>query len=126
MSRSTVFAVRASLVCGIVALAACQGTDPGCDPGTVPGLDISVVDDTGSTGTIANIKIVARDGTWGDSVQAGAQNPTSFLTAYDRPGTYNVIVTGDRVKTFIVNGIVVQLNGCHVRTTNITATMVPQ
>ena len=112
---------------GVALLAACsQGAGGACAADPVPGLNISVVDTAGNAGNILNVKIVVRDGIWGDSINSNARNVTNFLTAFDRPGTYAITVTGTAVKSFVISGIVVQQNGCHVRERDVTATMVPQ
>ena len=112
---------------GAAFLAACnQGAGGACQVDPVPGLNISVVDAAGNAGNVLNVKIVVRDGIWGDSINSGVRNVTGFSTAFDRPGTYAITVTGTAVKTFAISGVVVQQNGCHVRERDITATMVPQ
>lgn len=112
---------------GVALLAACnQGSGGACAADPVPGINVSVVDTAGNAGNVLNLKIVVRDGIWGDSINSSVRNVTNFLTAFDRPGTYAITVTGTAVKTFAITGVVVQQNGCHVRERDITATMVPQ
>ena len=119
--------IVALAVGGAVLMAACnQGAGGACQTDKVPGLNISVVDTAGNAGNVLNVKIVVRDGTWGDSISGTTRNVTNFLTAFDRPGTYAITVTGTAVKTFAITGVVVQQNGCHVRERDVTATMVPQ
>ncbi len=111
---------------GAALLAACnQGAGGACQVDPVPGLNISVVDAAGNVGNVLNVKIVVRDGVWGDSITSNTRNVTNFLTAFDRPGTYSITVTGTAVKTFAITGVVVQQNGCHVRERDVTATMTP-
>ena len=119
--------VLAAALCGVVLLAACtQGSVGACATYAAPGISVNVVDTAGNSGTVLNTKIVVRDGIWADSIDSSTRNVTSFSTAYERTGTYAITVTGTRVKTFAITGVVVQQNGCHVRTREITATMVPQ
>ena len=119
--------VSAVALCGVVLLAACnQGAGAVCDLSLVAGISVSVVDTAGNSGNVLNTKIVVRDGIWADSIDSKTRNVSSFLTAFERPGTYAITVTGTAVKTFAITGVVVQQNGCHVRTREITATMVPQ
>jgi hypothetical protein len=111
---------------GVALLAACnQGAGGACQADPVPGLNISVVDAAGNVGNVLNVKIVVRDGAWGDSITSNTRNVTNFLTAFDRPGTYAITVTGTAVKPFAITGVVVQQNGCHVRERDVTATMAP-
>ena len=118
---------RAAAVWGVVLLAACtQDSVDACAAYAAPGISVNVVDTAGNSGNVLNVKIVVRDGIWGDSIDSRTRNVTSFSTAYERPGTYAITVTGTAVKTFAVTGIVVQKSGCHVRPREIIATMIPQ
>jgi hypothetical protein len=86
-----------------------------CTLNFVNGLDISLIEK--STGNIitGNVKIVAEDDNYTETMQS-SENNASFTGAGERKGTYILTVTSDNYKTFISESITVNADECHVFT----------
>jgi len=82
-----------------------------------PGLKVTVVDSVTGENIVFDAMIVARDGTYSDSVRLSEwmspENREFFYTAelVDRPGTYTVTVRHDGYITWTQNGVRVPRSG---------------
>jgi hypothetical protein len=91
-------------------------------PALLVGLTDSIVP---NTTILTNVSVVARDGTYRDSVfraSPSAPPPNELLAlAYERAGTYEVTVNATGYRPWVRSGIVVQRDPCHVVTVPLTA-----
>jgi hypothetical protein len=93
-----------------------------------PGISVEPVDKI--TGQIVSgpTVLIVKSGTYADTVRAstGAQPaPTNISGAYERPGTYTIIVRHAGYHDFVKSGIVVTKDECHVIPVRIKAQLEP-
>lgn len=89
------------------------------------GISVSVADSLTGSAQVTGLSVVAVDGAYRDSVyQAvwpGEPFPGRLGLAYERPGTYGLIVRADGYAPWTRAGIVVERDECHVITVPVTA-----
>ena len=83
------------------------------------------------TGEIVSgpIVLIMKSGTYADTVRASTgalPAPTNVSGAYERPGTYTVIVRHTGYHDFVKSGIIVTKDECHVIPVRITAKLEPR
>jgi len=100
----------------------------GCSGGgaALPGLRVTVLDEQAGTTACLNTEVVARDGTYEETlikIDTGAES-CAYVGANERPGTYTVEVNqSGRIVT--VENVRVAAGECHVQQTKVTATLPP-
>jgi hypothetical protein len=113
-----------SLLLGVTACSAAS-TSPICTQELRPALMVYVKDSLTNTGTASGASLVARDGTFKDSVAfPGARSDLDNLNlnaAEERAGTYVVTVSKPGYATWIKSNVRVTKNECHVNTVQLTA-----
>jgi hypothetical protein len=97
-----------------------------CTEEARPALVVGITDSLSpSTQTFTNVSVVARDGTYRDSVFRATHptppNGNQIALAYERAGTYEVTVRADGYRPWARTGIVAQRDRCHVVTVPIAA-----
>ena len=119
LKKIQVATIRTSLVSWLVCLVVpfvLTGC-PGCDDYAAAGI-FAVVRDAASGATISNgIVVVAIEGEYSDTLRNyGSGN---YSGAYERAGTYQVVVTSPNYVPLFRGGVRVEQDGCHVRTAKI-------
>jgi hypothetical protein len=96
-----------------------------CTADARPALSVSVVDSVTGAVDFTNVRAIARDGEFADTVfQATLPGPifvNALPLAYERAGTYAVTVTADGYLPWTRSGIEVDSDPCHVLTVPVTA-----
>lgn len=110
----------------LLALAACSAEHPvslaGCTEDLRPGLVVTPVDALTDTPAVQHAVLTVRDGDYverSDRVWNGA-----LYAAWERPGTYDVVVTARGYRAYQAEGVVVTADACHVTPVEIRAGMV--
>lgn len=108
----------------LVALPACESTEPRCDPVRLFGMRAFIRDSVSGDGLARAALAVIRDGTFEDSLEAVSDSVK--VGADERAGTYRLEVTAPGYQGWARNGIVVsQANECHVQTVDVNVRLVP-
>ena len=97
-----------------------------CTQEARPALMIALADSlTGATSGFTNVAVVARDGTYADSVVQATYPASPFNgpvgLAYERRGTYAVTVRASGYAPWTRTGVAVTGDQCHVATVSLTA-----
>lgn len=104
-------------------------TSPICTQELRPALMVYVKDSLTNTGTASGASLVAREGTYKDSVAFPDGRPElnglNLNAAGERAGTYEVAVSKPGYATWIKSGVRVTKNECHVNTVQLTALLQP-
>ena len=99
-----------------------------CTEEARPALMVGLVDSLTGATTFTNVKIVARDGAYADSVTAATYPMLPYdgplPLAYERKGTYDVTVHAAGYAPWTKAGVVVTADQCHVATVSLTARLV--
>lgn len=93
----------------------------GCDAFAAPGLAITVRDSASGAPVNDSVRVVARSGTYADSIDGSSFGNGSFALAYERAGLYSVTVTHPRARTWERTGVRVREDRCHVIPTQVNA-----
>ncbi|HJQ12600.1 MAG TPA: hypothetical protein VJ840_16325 [Gemmatimonadaceae bacterium] len=95
-----------------------------------PGLIVYVNDSLTNTPGASGASLVARDGSFKDSVAYPSGRPdldaSPLYSAGERPGTYQITVTKTGNLPWSMNNVRVTANQCHVNQVTLTARLVPQ
>jgi hypothetical protein len=116
-----------SILLGVVA---CSGsTSPVCTANIVPGLAVYVKDSITNESVASGASLVAREGSYKDSVAVPAASPdldaSPLYAASERPGTYAVTVTKTGYAAWTKSDVRVTKNICHVNTVTLIALLQP-
>jgi hypothetical protein len=101
----------------------CEVLGIACETKEIPGILLTVTD-SASGGPVAapDVLIEVMDGSYRESFRQSVTGPGNAAgLAYERPGTYEVIVTAEGYHTWLRQGIRVRQDGCHVRRVDLTA-----
>ena len=108
----------------LLALAACELSDPVVCPAIVPqAFHVSAQDSSGAN-VLPGASVVARDGAHADSVVAPPA-VTVMGVGGDRPGTYTVTVRQAGYQLWSQSGLKVRDGACGVRTVELLAHLQP-
>lgn len=95
-----------------------------CTAVFTPGLSVEVVDAESGEGISCSATVVFQDGNYeeGATNEAGpnCDNSAKFYGAYERAGTYDIIVVKPGYLENSVTDVVVTEDVCHVKTVNVT------
>jgi hypothetical protein len=105
----------------------------GCDETTAvvcteearPALSVTVRDLTTGTSVGGDTRVIARDSAYADTADVAFLGMVYSL-AYERPGTYEVLVLNPAYDTWRQAGVRVTADQCHVQTVSIVARLVPK
>ncbi len=86
-----------------------------CTEEARPGLEVTVKDASNNMVLIDDVEVVATDGEYTERLESFSGSDL-FLGAYERPGTYTVIVTKSEYQVYTSTPIVVEEDMCHVIT----------
>jgi hypothetical protein len=116
----------ASLTLALLATAACKGPDEinyNCTDEARAGIVITVLDSASGVAAGKDARIVAKAGTFTDSVPGmwTAASDGPFALAHEHAGTYTLTVSKTGYRDWTKTGIVVTKDECHVRTVSVTA-----
>ncbi len=102
------------LALGASSLACTLPTNTQCSDIAVAGLTVYVVDQ--ATGDpICDATVLATDGSYTETLQLTSPTSGCFYTgAYERAGTYDLVVSAPNHQTLTQSAIVVAQAGCHV------------
>src|SRR5688500_3220172 len=107
----------------LVALAiAANACAQGCDLVLKPGIVLTIVD--GATGNpIEEATVIATDGSYSETVSLPSipPAPDHAVLANERPGTYRVEVHAVGYLPWVMSGVRVSRDDCHVETVALTA-----
>ena len=112
----------ALLVLAIAALGCSAGSMSDgtvCDASAAAGINIGVRDSISGALVGDGSHIVAREGTFADSLTASGSGPYGLV--FERAGTYAVTVTQTGYKPWTQAGVVVTKGACHVKGVALTA-----
>jgi len=127
MRRNIVGCLYSILIGGTACSAA--STSPVCTQEFRPALMVYVKDSLTNTGTASGASLIARDGTFKDSVAFPDARPDlndlNLNAAGERAGTYQVSVSKPGYATWIKSNVRVTKNECHVNTVQLTALLQP-
>ena len=119
------------MIPALLALGACHTAPPTgivCTALAAAGLGVSLSDSvTGATSGFTNVWVVARDGTYQDSVFVATFPPQYMNTialAYEHRGTVQVTVRADGYAPWVKSGIVITGDECHVHEVLVSARLV--
>ena len=109
----------------LLALAACELSDPVVCPAIVPqAFDVMAQDSISGANVLPGASVVARDGAYSDSVVA--QPPVDVVgVGGDRPGTYTMTVRQTGYQVWSKSGLKVEDGPCGVRTVDVIARLKP-
>lgn len=108
----------------LVALVACESTEPRCDPVRLFGIRAFIRDSVSGDGVARAALAVIRDGMFEDSLTTVSDSVK--VGADERAGTYRLEVSAPGYQNWARNGIVVaQASECHVQTVDVTVRLVP-
>ena len=93
----------------------------------LPAMVVSVSDSTtGAEVSTDSVTAVATDGSYIDIVsEASVYALQGIYLAYERPGTYAVLVTATGYELWDTAGVRVRMNGCHVEPRSLEARLGP-
>lgn len=108
----------------LVALPACESTEPRCDPVRLFGIRAFVRDSVTGDGLARDAFAAIMDGTFTDSLTTVSDSVK--VGADERAGTYRLEVSAPDYQAWARNGIVVaQASECHVQTVDVNVRLVP-
>ncbi|WP_025743705.1 peptidase associated/transthyretin-like domain-containing protein [Aquimarina pacifica] len=94
-----------------------------CTEEARPGIEVTVKDAEDDTLLIEEVQVVITEGDYSESLE-NFSGSALFLGAYERPGSYIVIVTKSGYNTFTSDPIVVGEDLCHVITESVEVLLV--
>ena len=111
----------------LVALALAAACD--CDESIQYAIQLTMVDSISGEPVVAEITAVASDGSFSDGVTYTAEQAEAFDAemsfARERAGTYQVEVTADGYQPWVMTGVNVMADECHVETVQLMARLQP-
>ena len=114
----------------LIGAVACAGsTSPVCTEDVRPALAVYVKDAVTGAGVASGASLVAREGSYKDSVAAPEGRPdldnSPLYAAAERAGTYQLTVTKTGYGAWTQSNVRVTANECHVNTATLTALLQP-
>lgn len=91
-----------------------EPTGPVCTEEAVFGLTVTVRDSVSGLPAGQGSVVVARDGTYEETLQEILVDELTFVGAVERAGTYRVTVTRSGYQAWVREGVVVGAGFCHV------------
>ena len=118
------------LTLALIATAACRNpheTNFACTDEARPAIVITVLDSASGMAAGKDARIVAKAGTFVDSVPGmwTASSDGPFALAHEHAGTYTLTVSKTGFLDWTRSGIVVTADQCHVKTVQVTAKLQP-
>jgi hypothetical protein len=127
MKHSYLFLLLALVACSNVNEAPSTGAPaPGvvCTMEARAGITVDPVDSATGAPLSGPTVLIVSEGAFADTVRANIGTPpapTSISAAYERPGTYNIVVRHPGYRDFGQTSVVVTKDVCHVQPVRITA-----
>ena len=123
----------------LLAVAACTSVPEEIIPGypappvactleAIAGITVEPIDSRTGKLVSGPTTLIIREGLYADTVRTTIGTvplPGKISAAYERPGTYDVIVRHPGYQDFLLTGIEVTKDPCHVRPVRITAKLQP-
>jgi len=92
-------------------------------------MSVQVQDSVTGAWIAAGAKLVARSGTYADSMSYAAGDPIfnaeALFGAYEHAGVFTVTVTKVGYESWVKSNVLVTADECHVNTTQLTARLKP-
>jgi len=115
------------LAAALAGVSGCSGFGiGGCKTYAAPGLSIAIVDATSGKPIASNATVQISEGSFVETLTIPGDTANDGFHAsgaHERIGTYTVRVTKPGYVTWVRNDVRVQSGGCHVRTTELTASL---
>ena len=98
----------------------------GCDLISIPGIRVTLVDETTGSPLQGDVTVVATEGSYIDSIQPAVRpgEPRIAFLAFDRPGTYHVEAQAPGYVNWVATTVRVTMGDCHVETVDLTAELI--
>lgn len=109
--------MRSLLLCSLFVFLSCTSNkidDIQCTEEARAGLNITVKNAVNNQVLSTGITIIAKDGTYTETLELFTGNNPVFSGAWERAGTYIITVSGLGYTTFVSDAITVTADECHV------------
>lgn len=100
----------------LTVVSGCFSSD--CDDSANPGIELVLKNITGDL-IVDGVTVVITDDDYSETLTVD----TDFSGAYERPGNYSLLITGDQYEPYVKNNIIVWDGDCHVKTVRLSITL---
>lgn len=114
----------ALLAAATATLAGCGNPFEICTTEAVPALSVTVVDSIAGANLAPEALVWASDGAFVDTLQAFVEG-VPYVGAFERAGRYTVVAELEGFETWSRENVLVEDDGCHVATREVTARLAP-